>query len=115
MLKSLLFTCCLLLSGLVWAKEEPKTVKIKTSAICGMCKARIEKNLAFSKGVKESNLDLKDKVVTVTYDPKKTNEEQIKETITKTGYDADTVPADAKGYEKLPACCKKDSKMNHHE
>ncbi|MDQ1089534.1 MULTISPECIES: heavy-metal-associated domain-containing protein [unclassified Siphonobacter] len=113
MVKSLVLSFCLLLSGMVWAKDEPKTVKIKTSAICGMCKARIEKNLGFSKGVKDANLDLKDKVVTVTYDGKKTDEAQIIETITKTGYDANAVPADQKGYDKLPACCKKDSKMKH--
>ncbi|MFT4031249.1 MAG: heavy metal-associated domain-containing protein [Siphonobacter sp.] len=114
MLKSFLAGTCLILLGFfASAKDEPKTVKIKTSAICEMCKARIEKNLGFSKGVKDANLDLTDKVVTVTYDPSKTDEEKIKETIAKTGYDANDVTADPKGYDKLPSCCKKDSKMKH--
>ncbi|RRB02723.1 heavy-metal-associated domain-containing protein [Larkinella rosea] len=87
--------------------DNEKEVKIKTSAICEMCKERIERNLAFEKGIKESNLDLKDKVVTVRYNPKKTDVNKIKATISKTGYDADEVMADEKGYAKLPSCCKK--------
>lgn len=87
--------------------DNDKEVKIKTSAICSMCKERIERNLAFEKGVKESNLDLKDKVVTVKYNPKKTDVAKIKANISKTGYDADDITADEKGYAKLPSCCKK--------
>lgn len=113
MMKSLVLG--LLLAGNLFGfSEEPKVVKVKTSAICEMCKARIEKNLGFSKGVKDANLDLNDKVVTVTFDPGKTTEEKILQTISKTGYDANLVPADPKGYDKLPSCCKKDSKMKHH-
>ncbi len=37
-----------------------QTVKIKTSAICEMCKERIEKNLALTKGVEKSDLNLED-------------------------------------------------------
>ena len=89
------------------ADDKEKEVKIKTSAICEMCKERIERNLAFEKGVKESNLDLTNKVVTVKYNPKKTDLSKIKANISKTGYDADEVTADEKGYAKLPSCCKK--------
>ena len=41
-------------------------VQIKTSAVCKMCKATIEKYLAYEKGVKTSNLDVPSKVVTIT-------------------------------------------------
>ena len=54
-----------------------------------MCKERLERNLGLAKGVKESNLNLDDKVMTVKYNPKKTDLASIKETIVKTGYDAD--------------------------
>ena len=87
--------------------EGDKEVKIKTSAICEMCKARIERNLGLSKGIKESNLDLNDKVVTVKYNPSKTTPDAIKATIINTGYDADDLPAVPKAYNKLPNCCKK--------
>jgi mercuric ion binding protein len=82
-------------------------VKIKTSATCDMCKETIEKNLAFEKGIKKSVVDVDSKVVTVTYNPEKTSPEKIRMAISKIGYDADDVPADAKAYKKLDECCKK--------
>lgn len=93
--------------------DKEKEVKIKTSAICGMCKARIERNLAFEKGVKESTLDVKSKVVTIKYNPSKTDVAKLKANISKTGYDAEEVAADEAGYAKLPSCCKKGGSMDH--
>jgi periplasmic mercuric ion binding protein len=92
---------------------KPQTVKIKTSAICEMCKERIEKKLAFTKGVTDVNLDVdsKDKVVTVIFNPKKTSVEKIKKAIAEVGYDADEVVAETASYDKLPGCCKKGGKM----
>lgn len=91
------------------AQESATTaeIKIKTSATCDMCKETIEKNLAFEKGIKRSVLDVSTKVVTVTYNPQKTTPEKIRVAISKIGYDADDVPADAKAYKKLDDCCKK--------
>ncbi|GAB4024408.1 heavy-metal-associated domain-containing protein [Spirosoma koreense] len=93
--------------------DKEKEVKLKTSAICGMCKARIERNLAFEKGVKEADLDVKTKVVTIKYNPAKTDVAKLKANISKTGYDADDVVADQAGYNKLPSCCKKGGGMEH--
>ena len=90
-----------------------QTVKIKTSAICEMCKERIEKKLAFTKGVTDVNLDVdsKDKVATIIFNPKKTNVAKLKKAIAEVGYDADEVVAETAGYDKLPGCCKKGGKM----
>lgn len=96
----------LVVSSQVFAASD-KEVKIKTSAICSMCKARIERNLGLSKGVKEASLDVKSKVVTVKYNEKKTDEAAIRSTISKTGYDADQVPAVQAAHDKLPSCCRK--------
>ncbi len=93
--------------------DKEKEVKIKTSAICGMCKARIERNLAFEKGVKESDLDVKTKIVTIKYNPAKTDVARLKANISKTGYDAEEIAADPLGYNKLPSCCKKGGSMDH--
>lgn len=97
---------------LAFASDQPQTVKIKTSAVCKMCKARIERNLAYEKGVTDVTLDVDTKVATVSFNPKKTDVAKIKAAIVKTGYDADELPADPKGYEKLPSCCKKGG-MSH--
>lgn len=95
----------------ILAKAQNKNtveLKVKTSAVCGMCKTTIERELAFAKGVKKSELDVPSKVVTVIYNPNKTTPEKIRQAISMAGYDADDVPADPKAYEKLHACCKKD-------
>jgi periplasmic mercuric ion binding protein len=88
-------------------KKSSEEVKIKTSAVCGMCKDRIETGLSSEKGVKSVSLDTDTKIVTVGYDPEKTNPDKIRTAISKIGYDADNVKADAVAYEKLPGCCKK--------
>lgn len=90
--------------------NEIQTIEIKTSAVCDMCKETLEKAMAYEKGVKESNLNVDTKMLTVKYDPKKTSPEKIKLAITKAGYDADDMPADAKAYENIDPCCKKDAK-----
>lgn len=87
-------------------------LKIKTSAVCDMCKETIEKYVAFEKGVKKSNLDVESKMLTVTYNPTKITPEQIRKAVSKSGYDADEVPAYAKAYKKLAACCKKGAVCN---
>lgn len=89
--------------------QESKTaeLKVKTSATCDMCKETIEKNLAFEKGIKKSVLDVDSKILTVTYNPEKITPEKIRIAVSKSGYDADDVPADKKAYKKLDDCCKK--------
>lgn len=82
-------------------------LKIKTSAVCDMCKETIEKYMAFEKGIKKSVLDVDSKILTVAYNPQKITPEQIRKAVSKSGYDADDVPADPKAYKKLDACCKK--------
>lgn len=89
--------------------KKVEEVKIKTSAMCGMCKERIEKNMAFEKGVTAVSLDVETKIVTISYKPSKTNVEELCKAISKIGYDANDVPADKAAYEKLPSCCKKDA------
>jgi periplasmic mercuric ion binding protein len=82
-------------------------VKFQTSAKCGMCKKRIERDLGLTKGVEKATLDLSDKSVTIVYNSKKTNASKLKEKISKIGYDADEVVADKKSHDALPECCQK--------
>jgi copper chaperone CopZ len=103
-MKKILFLLMMPLLVLAGPKE---TVKIITSAICEMCKERIEKNLALTKGVAKSDLNLDDKVITVEFDAAKIDAAGIKKVISESGYDADEVKAVAKDYAKLPNCCKK--------
>ncbi|SNR83634.1 MULTISPECIES: heavy-metal-associated domain-containing protein [Hymenobacter] len=82
-------------------------VKFKTSAVCDMCKARLEKSLAYEKGVQAASLDVPTQVLTVTYRPEKTTPTALRTAVQATGYDADDQPANARAYDRLPDCCKK--------
>jgi len=90
--------------------EKTEVAKIMTSAVCDMCKSRIEKVLKKDEGVVEGNLDVKTKIATVKFNPLKTNISKLRTLISKAGYDADSIPADTRAYNKLPDCCKKDAK-----
>ncbi|HOW26581.1 MAG TPA: heavy metal-associated domain-containing protein [Bacteroidales bacterium] len=84
-----------------------KKIEIKVSLQCEMCKERILNDLSFEKGIKDIDVDIKAKTVTVTYHQDKTTPEKIRTAISKIGYDADDVPADPEAYSKLPKCCQK--------
>jgi cation transport ATPase len=94
--------------GVKAQSKKTETLKIHTSAICKDCKERIEKSMAYEKGVKHFNLDVKSKDLTVEYIPGKTTPDKIRKAVSDAGYDADDVPANPKAYEALPDCCKKD-------
>jgi copper chaperone CopZ len=88
-------------------KKNYEEVQIQTSAICGMCEERIETNIAYEKGVKKVELSDETKIVTVGFDPRKTDAGKLRTAISKLGYDADDVLADKEAHDKLPACCQK--------
>ena len=83
-----------------------QTIKIQTSAVCGMCKDRIEGTLNAIEGVEEARLDLTTKKVKVKFDDSKQSEASLKAIITKIGYAADELPADEEAFNGLPGCCK---------
>ena len=88
-------------------EKKVDTVEIKTSAICGMCKERLEHDMTFEKGVKSVELDLDTKILTISYKTNKTSKEELKKAVTKIGYDADEMVANQKAHDRLPPCCQK--------
>lgn len=82
-------------------------VQLKTSAVCDMCKTRLEKAMAYEKGVQAAVLDVPTQMLTVSYRPDKTTPDALRTAVQKTGYDADSQPAEARAYDRLPDCCKK--------
>ncbi|RAU81657.1 heavy-metal-associated domain-containing protein [Pontibacter arcticus] len=90
-------------------KSTDETIQVKTSSVCNMCKKSLEKAMAYEKGVKSSSLDVNSQVLTVVFDSRKTNADNIRKTVNATGYDADDKPADARAYNKLDDCCKKEN------
>lgn len=106
---SLLILIATLSFGFAKAQKSIEVVEIQTSAVCEMCKETIEKQLAFTKGVTDANLDVSTAIVTVSYKTNKTTIDDIKSAINEVGYDADDSPATKEGYESLHHCCRKDS------
>jgi periplasmic mercuric ion binding protein len=88
-------------------------LEIKTSAQCPMCKESIEKMLTFERGVRNALLDMETKKVTVRYNSRRTNPDNLRKAINKLGYDADDKEGDPEAYSNLPACCKKPGDPDH--
>ena len=88
-------------------------VTIKTSSICEMCKETLESDLTFEKGVRKAEVDLSSKMMTIAYNPKKTNPDKLRKQIASLGYHADGIKRDSLAYEKLPFCCKDGAEKLH--
>ena len=82
-----------------------KTETIKVSGNCEMCKARIEKAAKLD-GVSKAEWSTKTKMLSVTFDPAKTNMEQVGKKVAAAGHDTEKVKATDAVYDKLPGCCK---------
>lgn len=85
-----------------------QTVTIQTNGVCQKCADLFKDNVPYFKGVKTYSYDLKTAKLTITYDSKKTNPDQLRKQISKLGYNADDVLADPAARAKLPACCRVD-------
>ncbi len=64
-------------------KKNEKTVVFKTHLHCESCKAKVEKNLPFEKGVKDLKIDMQAKTITVTYREDKNSLENIQKALEK--------------------------------
>ncbi|MFN5890828.1 MAG: heavy-metal-associated domain-containing protein [Bacteroidota bacterium] len=101
----------------------PKPKPIKKSEIafqvegtCTMCKDRIEQSLD-KKGVYKAIYDVKSKLLTVTFDPRKLEEIQIHNMVAMVGHDTPLVAASEVVYQSLPDCCRyrEDGKCEHDD
>ena len=81
-------------------KKKNETVKFWVSMTCENCKAKVEKNIAFEKGVKDMVVDLKTKTVTIDYKAKKTNPEKLEKAIKDLGYKTERIIEEKKVADK---------------
>jgi len=86
-----------------------KTEMLKVSGNCGQCKARIEKAAKLD-GVSKAEWDAKTSILSVSFDPAKTNMDLVAKKVAAVGHDNSKVKADDKAYNALPGCCKYDRK-----
>lgn len=70
------------LSANAQGKNE-KTVVFYANLHCESCKAKVEKNIPFEKGVKDLKVDLEKKTITITFRKDKNTEENLRQAIEK--------------------------------
>ncbi len=88
-----------------------EVVRIKAKVDCNGCKTKIEKNIAFEKGVKYVKVDVKTKIVTIKYTKGKNTDKKLVAAVQKLGYGGEII----KGAATNSACvkpCPKSSTCN---
>ncbi len=85
----LLLTIALMSVTVLFAQEVKKsnkeTVVFNVEIDCDGCVNKIMKNIAFEKGVRDLHIDKEHQQVTVVYNPKKTDEQTLREAFAKIG------------------------------
>jgi copper chaperone CopZ len=81
-----------------------KTETFKVWGTCGMCKTRIEKTVK-AEGVTTASWDSKTQLLTVAFDPSKTNQDALSKKLASVGHDTEKYKAPDEVYAKLPGCC----------
>ena len=93
--KKLFIVVLALLAGLTLSAQENKEknkakkseeVTFVVNMSCENCKAKIERNISWEKGVKDLTVDLETKTVKIVYNPRKTTVEKLKAAIENLGY-----------------------------
>lgn len=88
------FLAAMTLCVAIFAAEKAQVVlSINPGMSCQNCENKIKNNLRFEKGVKLIETSIADQTVTVSYDPKKTDVDKIKQALAKIGYEASESPA----------------------
>lgn len=64
-------------------KPKTKTVVYQATLHCESCKAKVEKNIPYEKGVKDLKVDMKAQTVTVTFREDKNTSEKIQKALEK--------------------------------
>jgi len=96
---------CVLLSTTTDAQIKNATTEtVKIYGNCGMCKTTIEKTGNIKK-IAKVDWDQDTQMATLTYDTKKTNQDEILKRIALAGYDSDKFLAPDDVYNNLHGCC----------
>lgn len=104
----IIFIISLIFSVKIQAQSTVITSTVLVKGNCDECKERIE-NAADIKGVKNAVWSEEKQALTVTFDSKKVNLEQIETAIAKAGHETANHKANLKAYKGLPDCCKYES------
>lgn len=106
-MKTIQIFLVLAFSALAFAGQAQKTVTdtLWVNGVCGMCKDRIELAMD-TKGVIAANYELHDKLLVVTYNPKKVRVEDLHSKLNEVGHDTKLSKASDAAYDNIHGCCK---------
>ena len=90
-------------------KKNEKTVIFNANLHCESCKAKVEKNIPYEKGVKDLKVDMKTQTITVTFREDKNTTEKLN--IEVKGIEESNTSAKTQAGEKCEkSCCEKEGK-----
>lgn len=89
----------------VAAPSADTTISFKVFGVCEMCRKRIEA-AALGKGVAKAQWDVETKMLSLTYNPNKTEPAKVSARIAAAGHDTHDRQAKSGVYNNLPACCR---------
>ena len=78
------------------AQKEKKSVIFSVNMDCETCQKKVERNIAFEKGVQDLKTNLKEKTVTVTFDASKTDVKKLTAAFKKIGFEAKEIEKETK-------------------
>ena len=111
-MKKLILLSILLIVGCLSIKNQGKSNNLQIDEIniptaqCNMCVANIENALNEIDGILKYKVELETYRVKVKYNTDKLSLQSIEQLISKAGYQANNLPADADAYNKLAMCCR---------
>ncbi len=105
-MKKIMFLLLVVMTTLGLSAQSTQNVTIQTNGKCGRCAKVMQTAVPTFEGVQACVYDMATAKLTVSYDPKQTTADAIRKGVSKLGYDADNVKADAEARAKLPACCR---------
>lgn len=111
-MKNILFFITFLAASHTFAQSKD-TLVVQTKVYCDHCVKcetcwpKIEEKLNYTKGIKYVWYDEEKVTISVVYNPKKTNPDNVRKAISDSGFDADNVPANPQGVAELDGCCKR--------
>ena len=108
--QSIILSVFVLFASFAVNAQAVKKETIKVWGNCGMCKKTIEKS-AIAGGATSADWNTETKVLTVSYNTKKTNNKKIQQSVAASGYDTQDVTGSNEAYDKLHGCCKYDRKQ----
>ena len=101
-MKKTVFIFAIVLISTLALNAQMRHISFHSNISSEKCKKAVENNLDRANGVSEYNADAVSKIITVKFDPTKTDPEKIKKVITEAGYKAETMKA--KSGKKVNQC-----------